>query len=97
MLGKLMNAALSAGVSLAAIAMVGCSAQSQSAENNGVGMNASGSQMATVSNQGRFPASAYAQEQEPSYALTGQEQSNWIPNDRTINAGNARVTLPATR
>ncbi len=94
MMRNMRKAALSALAAFGAVAVVGCSPKTPSSAMSDGGLNTGGSQQAAMVNQGRFPSPMYSQEQQPSYALTGQDQTNWVPPDRTVNAGNARVMVP---
>jgi hypothetical protein len=49
-------------------------------------------------NQGRFPAPTYAQEPQPAYALTGDNNNareEWATLGNYYQVGNARVSFPA--
>ena len=91
---------------LAVIAGVaGCQPQSQNGSSNTTSTSMNWSTQGTegaaggaMANQGRFPAPTYAQEPQPAYALTGENNDasqEWATLGNYYQVGNARISFPA--
>jgi hypothetical protein len=97
MLLRSMKVGLGATALIVAGALAGCAAQPQTGPMSSSGMTSQGGPQATaLVNQGRFPAPMYSQEEQPSYALTGEDRGQWSPPDRYYQVGNDRIIFPAT-
>lgn len=94
----LRNLLLGLGAS-ALVGMIGAGCASQNGSSAELMNSTEGNgQAAALVNQGRFPAPMYSQDQEPNYALTGQERQSWAwaPVSGYFQVGNARILVPPT-
>lgn len=111
MLGTILKTgACALGLALIAGA-AGCQPQSQNGSTGTTGTSTSmnwsadratqgteGAASGTLVNQGRFPAPTYAQEPQPAYALTGENNNareEWATLGNYYQVGNARISFPA--